>query len=473
MIQLRCLILILFFTIQSDLLAEENALPNIILCMADDQGWGDVGYMGHPDIKTPVLDEMSRTCLRFDHFYSAAPVCSPTRASVLTGRHPNRSRTFSWGHELPPQEWTIAEALKEKGYTTAHFGKWHLGSVTSQSPCSPGKHGFEEWFSAPNFFELHPWLSHQGNPIKTEGEGSEVIVSKAVQFMRNSIQKKKPFFTVIWFGSPHTPHIALEKDRKPYQHLSKKEQNYLGEITAMDRSIGQLRSELKTMGIQKNTLLWFTSDNGSRPPGSTGGLSGKKGELWEGGIRVPAIIEWPEKITRPGMSDIPCSTVDILPTLLDIVQIQQSKAPHLLDGVSLYPLIRNEEIKNRKPLGFWKYPAKGKPRKSDEILEKLSYQLKNSKQDLSQPDWKYDRTVKYSSEERPGHAAWIDGAYKLHRIPKKSGKIEYRLFNLEKDSKEQSDLSQIQPEILDKMKADLKRWQKSVVHSMNGNDYHN
>jgi len=124
--------------------------PNIVLVMADDQGWGDTGYNGHDRLKTPTLDEMAASCLRFDRFYSAAPVCSPTRGSVLTGRHPNRYGCFSWGYTLRPQEVTIAEVLKTAGYRTGHFGKWHLGPVRADSPVSPGNSGFDEWLSSPN-----------------------------------------------------------------------------------------------------------------------------------------------------------------------------------------------------------------------------------------------------------------------------------------------------------------------------------
>src|SRR5210317_171806 len=118
--------------------------PNIILVMADDQGWGDMAYNGHPVLKTPNFDAMAAEALRFDRFYAAAPVCSPTRASVLTGRHPNRSAVFKWGHSLRPQEITIAERLREAGYSTGHFGKWHLGSVRKGSPVNPGAQGFDE-----------------------------------------------------------------------------------------------------------------------------------------------------------------------------------------------------------------------------------------------------------------------------------------------------------------------------------------
>ena len=130
--------------------------PNIVLCMADDQGWGDMAYNGHPILKTPNFDAMAASALRFDRFYAAAPVCSPTRGSVMTGRHPNRFGCFKWGYTLRPQEITIAEALKTAGYVTGHFGKWHLGSVRKGSPVNPGASGFDEWFSSPNFFDNDP-----------------------------------------------------------------------------------------------------------------------------------------------------------------------------------------------------------------------------------------------------------------------------------------------------------------------------
>src|SRR5690606_21100965 len=131
---------------------------------------GDVAYNGHPVLKTPVLDEMAASGLRFDRFYAAHPVCSPTRGSVMTGRNPNRYACFSWGHTLRPEEVTIAEALKSAGYTTGHFGKWHLGSCRADDPVSPGGSGFDEWVSSPNFYENSPLFSHNGKVIETEGE---------------------------------------------------------------------------------------------------------------------------------------------------------------------------------------------------------------------------------------------------------------------------------------------------------------
>ena len=229
--------------------------PNIVLVMADDQGWGDMAYNGHQRLLTPNFDRMAAEALRFDRFYAAAPVCSPTRGSVMTGRHPNRFGCFQWGHPIRPQEITIAEALRTAGYTTGHFGKWHLGSVRKASPVNPGASGFDRWFSAENFFDNDPILSREGRAVQTQGESSMVTVDAAIEFIRQCTSQRAPFLAVVWFGSPHAPHRALEADRKPYEDLPPAQQNFLGEISAMDRAFGKLRAEIKTLGIRENTIL--------------------------------------------------------------------------------------------------------------------------------------------------------------------------------------------------------------------------
>lgn len=446
--------------------------PNVILCMADDQGWGDVGYNGHPEIKTPTLDAMAASCLRFDRFYAAAPVCSPTRGSVLTGRHPNRFGCFAWGHTLRPQEITLAERLKREGYTTGHFGKWHLGSVRADSPVSPGNSGFDRWLSAPNFYENDPLLCSNGKVIQTKGESSEVPVRAALEFIRGAVRDDKPFFAVIWFGSPHTPHIATEETKAPYKHLSKKLQNYLGEITGIDRAMGLLRRELREIGVADNTLLWYTSDNGARKPGSTGGLRGQKGSLWEGGLRVPAIIEWPARIKAPHRVAMPCGTVDIYPTVLDMLGLKVAKS-HPLDGVSLRPVIEGKPMSRSKPMGFWEYPVRGRSRKSDELLKAIRAEQQGG-QPISREDADLDAakiTEQYSTEELPGHAAWVDGPFKLHRLAGKGKKVTYELYDLAKDPTEKTDVIAKHPDRADRMRAGLEAWQQSVIRSFNGEDY--
>jgi len=447
--------------------------PHIVLCMADDQGWGDVSYNGHKVLKTPVLDEMAKSGLRFDRFYAAAPVCSPTRGSCLTGRHPNRFGCFSWGHTLRPQEITIAEVLKQAGYTTGHFGKWHLGPVRKASPVSPGNSGFDEWASSPNFYENSPLLSRNGKVIETKGESSMVTVELALQFIRKAADDGKPSLTVIWFGNPHTPHVALPELQKLYADQPKRLQNYYGEITGIDRAMGHLRKELRTLGIAENTLLWYTSDNGARRPGSTGGLRGQKGSLYEGGIRVPAIIEWPAKIPSPVTTRISCSTVDIYPTLLDVVGFKPKHQPPL-DGVSLLPLINGKMKKRSKPLGFWEYPMRGRPRRSRQMLKVLQQEQQAGKESKDPAKLEADAgkiMKQYPTEQPPGHAALIKGDYKLHRLAGRKGKVRYLLYNLKTDPKETTDLMEKEPARAARLKKSLAGWQQSVLSSLNGKDY--
>ena len=462
------------FACQPPVETEESQPPNIILAMADDQGWGDMAYNGHPLLSTPVFDEMASSGLRFDRFYAAAPVCSPTRGSVMTGRHPGRFSCFSWGHPLKPEEITVAEALKEAGYATGHFGKWHLGSVRPDSEVSPGNSGFDVWLSAPNFFENDPWLSDQGTAVKMEGEGSEVVVRAALDFIRDSTEKDIPFLAVVWFGSPHAPHRALPEDLELYPDQPEKMQHFLGEITAMDRAMGLLRKELRTLGIAEETLLWYTSDNGAIPQGSTGGLSGSKGDVLEGGIRVPAIVEWPERILKPRITDTVASTVDIYPTLLDIAGVKVANQPSL-DGISLLPLFDGKMESRSTPIGFWDYPARGSGTPSDKLLAELAQEQAEGKV-LPAAEKSTFRTgtldPKYEGIERPGHAAWIAGNLKLHRIADDTGNIEYHLYDLEADPQEQNNLIDSKSELAQELKEELKAWQESVQRSIRGEDYH-
>jgi arylsulfatase A-like enzyme len=460
-------IMSLMFLLVTASIAESAERPNIILLMADDQGFGDVAYNDNPHVKTPVLDEMAAKCLRLDRYYTAAPVCSPTRGSVLTGRHPNRYGCFSWGRSLRPEEVTLAEVLQGVGYATGHFGKWHLGSLAEGSQVSPGKSGFEEWFSSPNFFENSPLMCHNGKVVKTEGEGSRVIVDAALQFIRQATENKRPFLAVVWFGSPHGPHQALDEDRKLYAGHPEAMQNYWGEITAMDRAIGHLRNELRSLGIADNTLVWYTSDNGATTPGSTGGFRGRKATLYEGGLRVPAIIEWPAVVKNRRRSDLTCCSVDIFPTILELVGAKAMQQPPL-DGISLAPLINGTLMEFRnKPLGFWVHPAGGVGVNSHQILQQMARNQAAGKT----TDPEIDERPMYPENEFPGHAAWLDGAWKLHRIARPNGNVQHELYDLGADPLETTNLSEKQPARLQKMQSQLAEWQLSVVRSLNGQDY--
>jgi len=452
---------------------DSDKLPNIILCMADDQGWGDMAYNGHPVIQTPNFDAMALEALRFDRFYAAAPVCSPTRGSVMTGRHPNRFGCFSWGRTLRPQEVTIAEALKEAGYVTGHFGKWHLGSVRLGSPVNPGESGFDEWFSAPNFFDNDPILSREGTAIQTQGESSMVTVDAALEFIRKHKDSGKPIFAVVWFGSPHGPHLAIEEDRVLYEDQAENLQHFYGEITGMDRAFGKLRSALKTLDDYENTILWYCSDNGGLPGvGSTGGR-GDKGDVYEGGLRVPAILEWPSRIREPRVTPFPANTSDIFPTLVDIIgTVADANRP--LDGISLLPVLENTMDKREKPMGFWHYPGGGIRTPSAAWMAELLEAQENGDMVGDSARLRLEDsqiTQQYPMDSLPGHAAWLDWPWKLHRMEDKSGNVRWELYQLEMDPQEGKDLMEDEAAKAAQMKSELETWQRSVIRSLNGLDY--
>jgi arylsulfatase A-like enzyme len=449
------------------------ARPNIVLCMADDQGWGDTAYNGHPLLRTPHLDDMAASGLRFDRFYAAAPVCSPTRGSVMTGRHPNRFGCFSWGRPLRPQEITIAERLQAAGYTTGHFGKWHLGSVLKDSPVNPGNSGFDHWLSAFNFYDNDPVLSREGTAVEIEGESSIIAADAAIEFIQAQVKTSKPFLAVVWFGSPHNPHRAAAEDLAHY--ANQRDAHWLGEITGLDRAVGKLRAALREAGVHDNTLFWYTSDNGGIRAPSTGGR-GKKGAIYEGGLRVPAIIEWPARIKTPRITQAPGNTADIYPTLLELTEIEPANQP-ILDGVSLSAVIDDESDARPRPMGFWKANEPGVSTPSDKWMrEELKAQLAGQSY--------HDKTrlmfdageikTRVPRDKFPGHAAWLAWPWKLHHITggnQQPDKVTMELYNLRDDPMETRNLAAADPDRVHAMHVELTSWLESVVDSLNGSDY--
>jgi len=409
--------------------------PNIILVMSDDQGWGQTGYMGHPVLKTPNLDAMAESGLRFNRFYAGAPVCSPTRASVLTGRSNDRTGVYSHGYALCKQEKTIAQALKQAGYKTAHFGKWHLNGhrgpgvpILESDKRNPGQFGFDEWLSVSNFFDVNPIMSRNGKFIEFEGESSHIIVNEALKFIENEKDNGKPLFVVIWYGSPHSPWVALDEVKKPFTYEDEIAQNHYGELVSMDNSIGDLRKGLRNMKIEDNTLVWFNSDNGGLKnfgPETVGYLRGFKSEIYEGGLRVPCVIEWPKGIEQSRVTDYPSSTMDIFPTIADIVGLPKSSMVEPVDGISIKKLFDND-LKNRKvPIPF-----------------------------------RYE-----------GKVAWIDNNFKLLSLDISKG--EFELYDLEKDPNETNNLIHKEKEIASKMIKEFTVWNQSVEESIAGKDHPN
>ncbi len=495
----RCLfVLALSIAMEHGLAAE---LPNIILCMGDDHGWEETGYNGHPHLKTPVLDQMAASGLRLDHFYSAHPTCSPTRGSVLTGRHPNRYGTFSPNWSIRPEELTIAHLLGKAGYLCGHFGKWHVGPVKADSPTSPGAMGFDQWLSHDNFFELNPQLSRNGGPPQRfDGESSEVIVDETIRFIDKAKQNGKPFLAVVWFGSPHEPYSGLPEDLAIYDHLPeeyrdrtvKLTSNKTGksvrrplrdvlreryaEITAMDRAIGKLRTALRKKGLRDNTLLWYCGDNGTPSSGLVvSPFRGQKGQMYEGGIRVPGVIEWPARLKKPRISNVNTVTSDMLPTLCAIADIPVPTRP--IDGINLVPLLDDEMTERPSPICFWSFNTASYAKQSPEPWIEPQLQVGTTplvKLMAGRPTrtFKNFRHPSIHSRDFAGSRTILGNRYKLVVTMKKGSEPITELFDLRADSAETNDLIDTEADVATKLKSKLRSWQQSVLESLTGADYH-
>jgi arylsulfatase A-like enzyme len=476
----------------------DDAPPNVVLMMADDLGWGDVGFNGNEVIRTPHLDAMAAAGMKFNRFYAASAVCSPTRGSVLTGRNPQRYGIVgaNKGHMLP-REVTLAELLKEHGYTTGHFGKWHLGTLTTRMKDSnrggprgkahfspPWANGFDACFSTeakvPTYdpmlqpsrnapgrgwdfiadrstavpYGTHYWSwppaaavskddesDREGTLVtdNLDGDDSRVIVDRVVPFIEEAAREAMPFLAVVWFHTPHLPVVAGPEHAAMYSEYDSYERNYYGCITAMDEQIGRLRKTLRDSGVADNTLLAFCSDNGpegakGEAPGSAGPYRGRKRDLFEGGIRVPAVIEWPAKIAAGSVTDYPAVTSDYLPTILEILgKSLPDERP--IDGVSLLPVFADPVAKRPRPIGF----------------------------------------------EFAGKSALIDNRFKLVRYPAgtregkdrsvpASDRDRTMLFDLQADPGEAHDVAAEHPERVQRMQAELDTWRASCTASAAGQE---
>jgi arylsulfatase A-like enzyme len=426
------------------ILAASPARPNIILAMADDQGWGDTSYNGNRILATPNLDAMARSAIRFDRFYSGAPVCSPTRGSALTGRHPFRYGMFFANadtgsdapskYALPAREQTLAEFLKPLGYTCGHFGKWHLGDFTGPKSSSPTGNGFDEFFSTTRkVATVNPeayWTQNgRVSAAELEGDDSRILMDAAVAFIERAVQCSRPFFAVIWFHAPHEPVAATERHRAPYTQYPGKPENYYGAIASLDEQMGRLRETLRYLKIERDTMLWYASDNGpegdrqsAASPGNAGPFRGRKRSLFEGGIRVPALLEWPARYNTPKVIKAAASTSDYLPTILAALN---QPLPKELDGIDLLPILDGKRLLRQSPLAFETInDTRGSPK-----------------------------------------LCWIEDRWKL--LSDLDGKQEL-LFDLDADPEEAANLAGRQPRIVSSLRAKLKKWRASCARSRQG-----
>ncbi|GAB5405206.1 MAG: sulfatase-like hydrolase/transferase [Aureliella sp.] len=440
--------------------------PNVILLMSDDQGWGDVGFNGNNAIKTPNLDAMAAAGVRFDRFYAAAPLCSPTRGSCLTGRYPFRYGILA-AHTAGMRvgEKTIAELLRQKGYATGMFGKWHVGWVkpdevgTRGFYSPPSHHGFDEYFATTSAVPTwNPTVTPEdwngfggeaGGPWKggfpyvengTEvtdnlsGDDSRIIMDRVIPFIEAN--HNSHFLATVWFHAPHEPVVAGEEFKKLYPKAGNARKNYYGCITAMDLQIGRLRTKLRELGIENKTAIFFCSDNGpsdglaKKGVASAGPFNGHKHTMYEGGLLVPACAEWPGVIPAGSSTSMRCSTVDFLPTVAALVgDSLAKKSSRPIDGIDLMPVIRGE-VTNRERSLFFGY-----------------------------------RRLHQGIDGK----AIISGNWKLLQEAKKGGPV--RLYDLANDPLEKNDLSAKHPDQAELLRQQLVEIEASCQRSRDGADY--
>ena len=376
---------ILILSLCASVQAVTASQPNIILMMADDLGYGDTGFNGNTIIKTPHLDQMARDGVTLTHFYAGNSVCSPTRGTCLTGRHHHRYGiwTANVGH-LPKQEITLARMLKEQGYTTGHFGKWHLGTLSKTMSSKGAKRKPAENFAPPwerdydrSFVTesaVNTWNPGGGSRSKDNpffddgvaldptdptlaGGAARVVVDRAVPFIEKAVEEGKPFFSVVWFHAPHEDIEAGPDYLKMYEGHGDGA-HYFGCITELDEQVGRIRAKLDELGVAENTLIFFCSDNGpegkapsKRRQGVTAGLRGRKRDLYDGGVRVPALACWPGKLAAGTESDVPLSTLDYFPTIGKLTGYQMPDS-RPIDGQNIWPILTAQADKREKGIPF-------------------------------------------------------------------------------------------------------------------------
>jgi len=361
--------------------------PNVILFMTDDQGWGDVGFNGNKDIITPHLDDLCARGARLYHFFSGCPVCSPTRGTVVTGRHYFRYGIWSANTgRLPREEYSVARGLKDVGYTCGHFGKWHLGSP---HPDYRGKGGGgdpkrlarPEWFGYDKHFVTHhavkTWdpygpdgsgITTSDNPYwedgrrvtdRLTGDDTRIIMDKVIPFVEKAARQDKPFLAVVWTHAPHGPLAAGPAYQKIYEKkgLDRKKITYYSVITALDEQVGRLDKKLKELELWDNTMFWYCSDNGPAHHvrdggyGSTDGMRGKKAHLFNGGVCVPAFVVWPGKVPAGTTVKTPLSTLDYLPTVFAATgAAMPDNRP--LDGENVWDIVTGKRSERTRAIPF-------------------------------------------------------------------------------------------------------------------------
>ncbi len=446
------IIVVLLTSIEINLLAQKNQ-PNIIFILADDLGYGDLACYGHRHIKTPHLDKLADEGVKFTNFYSPSPLCSPARAGFLTGRTPYRTGIKSWIPQgqaiyLRQEERTIATILKEQGYQTFLAGKWHLnGGLADKKHTQPQDHGFDKWlalhaFALPthknpnNFFEDGKAMGEM------EGFSADIAVDKSIEYLTNR-DKSKPFFLYLPMAEVHSEIASPDNFNAQYSQFTDGEIDlknlknrgpgeYYANVAYMDDQIGRLLTTLDNMNLRENTIVIFTSDNGPVTSdwrrwwevnmyGETGGLRGRKADLYEGGLRVPCMIRYPNHILPGSLTHEPAHGYDLLPTICGLLNIP-TPTDRVIDGINLSPIFDNQILDRNNPL-FWAFQTR-----PGDAPEGYLYAVRDKK-------WKLisNKTIEKTL-----------------------------LYNLDTDPYETKELSQQHPEVVQKLTDFIKKQKESI-----------
>ena len=371
-----CIIIAVTSYVYGDQIKDKR--PNILLILSDDQGYGDAGFQGSKDIKTPNLDRLAGSGLICTNGYVTHPYCSPSRAGLMTGRYQSRfgherNPRFGTDEGLPLNQKLMPQYLKEAGYTTGWIGKWHLGD---SKPYQPGSRGFDQCFGF--YGGGHQFLNWKPNPkneycMPIMKDGKEVNVTghltsrlgkEAAEFVQRNATDKKPWFLYLAFNAPHTPNQPTPEKYAEMSHIPNSQRRaYAAEVSHMDDAIGDVMQALKESGQIDNTLVFFLSDNGGRDidnegeslwhGADNGGLRGGKGHVYEGGVRVPFVVSWPAQLPKGKKFDHPISSLDLLPTIMASAKQKLPTNQHY-DGMNILPFLNSDKQKPASRTLFWR-----------------------------------------------------------------------------------------------------------------------
>jgi arylsulfatase A len=450
-----------------------NQSPNILVIMADDLGFGDLGCYGSKAIHTPNIDKLASTGMKFTDFYSSNAVCSPARYGLLTGRYPNRGglQFPLWAENQPlgrklarsagqflgnlgltdvgedsisdgisPGELTIAEALRQVGYRTGLMGKWHLGDFAHLPKYHPHKHGFDEFYGTPCGNAIKPFLLYRGEekieddvPDDEQSKMTRRISDEAIEFIEKS--DENPYFLLLSYTAPHRPLFASDEFR-----YKSKGGLYGDVVEEIDFYVGKVLDAVEKSGKGDDTLILFTSDNGAWYYGSNGGLRGGKGQSFEGGFRVPLIANWPGHIQAGSICQEPAINLDIFPTLLSLVGLDLP-TDRIIDGKNVLGLLTGSEAESPHDALYFYH---------SDILEGIRV-----------GKYKYYRKINLYKYPVPVNKKLAGiAAGKLGKWP--------LLYDLETDPYENYDLSDNQPELVAEMEAIMSLWEKQMAENPEG-----